>query len=136
MEYDYKIKTHNKVFKKNKFIYKFFKSVKKYNNEKNFYLECKDKLDFIPTLFYFSDKRLLLIINNCGIPIKKNEFIDNIQIIKDLYNKIINLTGYYHNDLWYRNVLRKDKKYYIIDFESSGKEFKDIHKNSKEVYIN
>ena len=136
MEYDYKIKTHNKIFKKNKFIYKFFKSSRKYNNEKKFYLECKDKLDFIPTLFYFSDKRLLLILNNCGSPIKKKEFIDNIQNIKDLYNKIINLTGYYHNDLWYRNVLKKDKKYYIIDFESSGKEFKDIHKNSKEVYIN
>lgn len=135
MDYHYLQRSHNKIFKRNKFIYKFFKSVKKYQNEKKFYLDCKN-FYFIPKLYYFSDKRNLLIIENVGERISKNEFIKEMYFIKIIQDLIIMKYGYYHNDLYYKNVCKNSRnQYFLIDFESSDKKFKNIHKKSKEIYI-
>ena len=135
MDYNYKT-SHNKIFKRDKFIYKFFRSEKKYNNERDFYINTKDKFDFIPKLFYFSDKRRLLIIQNVGQRIKKQEFIDKQDHLKSLHDNIVKKSGYYHRDLYYKNICKNSKnKYFIIDFESSSKENINIHKKSKEFYI-
>ena len=136
MNYDYLISSHNKVFLRDSFIYKFFKSTPKYNREKNFYLATKDMFDFIPKLYYFSDKRRLLIIENVGKRIKKQEFIEQQNYIKSLHDEIVKKSGYYHRDLYYKNICKNSQnKYFIIDFESSSKENKNIHKRSKEFYI-
>lgn len=136
MNYDYLGSCHNKVIKRKKIIYKFYKSDKKYKTEKSFYITTKDKFNFIPKLYYYSDKRKLLIIQNVGKPIKKKEFLENKEKIKHLSDIIIHKSNYYHNDLWYRNVVKENNNYYIIDWESCTKfNSKDIHKRSKEIYI-
>lgn len=136
MNYNYLNNSHNKIFKRNNLIYKFFKSKNKYKIERDFYIKTRNKFNFIPKLFYFSDKRYMIIIENVGESIKKKEFIDNKEIIKLLSDKIIKESNYYHNDLWYRNVVKKDNYYYIIDWEScSQNNSKNLHKRSKEIYI-
>tara|TARA_R100001086_G_C11837695_1_gene258279 strand:+ start:1050 stop:1463 length:414 start_codon:yes stop_codon:yes gene_type:complete len=136
MNFDYLKSSHNKVFKRNSFIYKFFKSAAKYKREKNFYLATKDKFNFIPKLYYFSDKRKLLIIENVGERIKKKEFIEKQNYLKSLHDEIVKKSGYYHRDLYYKNICKNsENKYFIIDFESSSKENINIHKKSKEFYI-
>lgn len=136
MNYNYLNNSHNKIFKRNNLIYKFFKSKNKYKIERDFYIKTRNKFNFIPKLFYFSDKRYMIIIENVGESIKKKEFIDNKEIIKLLSDKIIKESNYYHNDLWYRNVVKKDNYFYIIDWEScSQNNSKNLHKRSKEIYI-
>jgi len=128
--------SHNKLFFKKRFVYKFFKSNNKYLNEKNFYLNTRKKFNFIPKLYFYNDFRRLLVIENVGEAIKKKEFLDNYDKLKILHDKIINDSGYYHRDLYYKNVLKNDiGKYFIIDFESASKENINIHKRSKEIYI-
>ena len=137
MNYNYLQRSHNKIYKRKNIIYKFFKSPKKYFIERVFYLNSsKLNIDIIPKLYYFSDKRFCIIIENVGCHITKKEFISNQEIIKELYNVIVSKTGYYHNDLYYKNVCKKNNNYYIIDFESASHFYKDIHKKSKELYIN
>ena len=129
--------SHNKLFFKNIFVYKFFKSHNKYITEKRFYIETRNKFNFIPKLYLYSDSRRLLIFENVGKRINKQEFIDNRFAIKKLHDEIYEKSLYYHRDLYYKNVLKNDKgKLFIIDFESCSKENKNIHKRSKEFYIN
>ena len=137
MNYSYQGRSHNKIFKTDKFIYKYFKSENKYNKEKNFYLSSLKIIDFIPRLYYYSDKRKLLILENVGKHITKKEFKNNFNEIRNLYNTIIQKTNYFHNDLYNKNVCwnSQKNKYYIIDWESCEKFHNNIHKNSKELYI-
>ena len=136
MKLNYLGHSHNKLFFKKRFVYKFFKSNNKYINEKNFYLDTRKKFNFIPKLYFYNDFRRLLVIENVGEAIKKDEFLNNFNEIKLLHDKIVNESGYYHRDLYYKNVLKNNfNKYFIIDFESSSKENSDIHKRSKEIYI-
>jgi len=129
--------SHNKLFFRNIFVYKFFKSQNKYINEKKFYIDTRNKFNFIPKLYLYSDSRRLLIFQNVGKKINKKEFIDNQVLIKRMHDEIHLKSGYYHRDLYYKNVLKNDKgELFIIDFESSSKEKKNIHKRSKEFYIN
>lgn len=136
MNYNYLNNSHNKIFKRNNLIYKFFKSKNKYIIERDFYIKTRNLYDFIPKFYGYSNNRFLIIIENVGESIKKKEFIDNKEIIKLLSDKIIKESNYYHNDLWYRNVVKKDNYFYIIDWEScSQNNSKNIHSRSKEIYI-
>ena len=134
MDYDYLNRKggHNKIFKRNKFIYKFFCNENKYYREKEFYLNTKDKLWFIPKLYYFSDKRKLLIIQNVGKHITEKELIKEQEWIKILFKIMIMNTGYYHNDLCFKNVCKNSRnQYFIIDFETSDKKLNNTTRKSK-----
>ena len=129
--------SHNKIFKKPPYVYKFFKSINKYENEKQFYIKSKNTFSFIPELCAFSDYRKLLVLSYCGERISKQEFLENKDFLKVLHDLIVHKTGYYHRDLYYKNILKNKKnQYFIIDFESCSKENNNIHKRSKEIYIN
>ena len=126
MEKNYLKNPHNKVFIKNKFVYKFFKSDRKYLNEKSFYI--KHKIKNIPTLFSFSDNRRLLIFNNVGTRIKKKNL--NIQKLKDINEKFIQ-QKIFHNDYRCKNILfnKKNDNYYFIDWEHWDTSFTDNRKS-------
>ena len=137
MNYNYLNCSHNKIFKTNKFIYKFFKSDIKYDIEKDFYLNTRKYFCFIPKIYAFNDSRKLLIIENCGEKITKKEFMKEKDFFKILHDLIVFKTSYYHRDLYYKNIVKNNKnQYFIIDFESSSKKNDNIHKRSKEFYIN
>ena len=126
MERNYLKNSHNKVFIKNKFVYKFFKSDKKYINEKSFYI--KYKLNNIPKLYCFSDNRRLLIFNNVGTRIKKK----NIDFIKlKNINEYFLENNVYHNDYRTKNILynESDGLYYYIDWEHFDTHFADYRKS-------
>jgi len=128
MNYNYLRRSHNKIYKRKNIIYKFFKSPRSYYTEKNFYLNYKDKFNFIPKLYYYSDKRFCIIIENVGQRIrKKNINFDKLQEI----NKELISQNIYHNDYRVKNILynaEKDK-YYFIDFEHVGSYFNDFRKS-------
>ena len=137
MNYNYLNCSHNKTSKRNKFCYKFFKSDIKYDIEKDFYLSTRKYFCFIPKIYAFNDSRKLLIIENCGEKITKKEFIEEKDFFKILHDLIVLKTSYYHRDLYYKNIVKNNKnQYFIIDFESSSKKNDNIHKRSKEFYIN
>jgi len=126
MKRNYLKNSHNKVFTKNKIVYKFFKSDKKYINEKKFYMI--NKISHIPKLLCFSDSRRLLVFNNVGVRIKKKN-IDFIKLknINDYFIK----NNVYHNDYRAKNILH-DKIhdiYYFIDFEYWDNIFSDYRKS-------
>jgi len=127
MKKNYLKNSHNKVFTKNKFVYKFFKSDKKYLHEKKFYLNYK-KLNNVPRLYSFSDNRRLLIFNNVGTRIKK-KYIDFIKLKK--INEYFLENNIYHNDYRTKNILynESDDIYYFIDFEYWDYSFKDYRKS-------
>ena len=136
MNYNYLNNSHNKIFKRNKLIYKFFKSKNKYVAERDFYIKTRNKFSFIPKFYGYCDNRFLIIIENAGETIKRKEFLENKETIRILADIIIKESNYYHNDLWYRNVVKKNGYYYIIDWESSSEIIpKNIHKNNKEIFI-
>ena len=137
MEYTYLNCRQHKVIKRNKFIYKFYKRECNYINEKEFYLECKDKVDFIPELIYYSDKRKMIILKNVGVSLNRKQYSHVQDIVVDLYKKLYYKTGYYHNDLLYRNVVVSDTgKYFLIDFERTKKVYKKISKDNGEELLN
>jgi len=137
MNYSYIDSRSHKVFKRNKFIYKFYKRECNYYNEKNFYLDCKDKIDFIPKLIYYSDKRKLLILKNEGVSLNRKQFASVKDIVFNLYKKLHEATGYFHNDLLYRNVvLSMTGQYLLIDFERTKKVYKKISKDNGEELLN
>jgi len=126
MKQNYLKNSHNKVFMKNKFVYKFFKSDKKYLNEKFFYLNYKIKN--IPKLISFSDSRRLLIFNNVGSRIRKKDLnVEKLKIINEYFIK----NNVYHNDFRVKNILynKKDNTYYWIDFEYWDTHFTDYRKS-------
>jgi len=126
MKKNYLKNPHNKVFIKNKIIYKFFKSDKKYFNEKRFYM--KYNIPNIPKLLCFSDNRRLLIFNNVGVRIKKR----NIDFIKlKLINDNFIKNNIFHNDFRVKNILynKKENNYYFIDWEHYDIFFKDYRKS-------
>jgi len=127
MKRNYLKNSHNKVFVKNKFVYKFFKSNKKYLHEKKFFLNFRMR-DYIPKLLCFSDYRRLLIFNNVGKRKKKK----NINFIKLKYiNDYFIKNNIYHNDYRAKNVLynESDDLYYFIDFEYWDYIFTDFRKS-------
>ena len=109
------------LFFKKRFVYKFFKSNNKYINEKNFYLDTRKKFNFIPKLYFYNHFRRLLVIENVGEAIKKDEFLNNFNEIKLLHDKIVNESGYYHRDLYYKNVLKNNFNKYFIRVLINGK---------------
>jgi len=120
-------KRSHQVYQRKKLIYKFYIRDCNYINEKKFYLECKDKVDFIPRLIYYSDKRRLIILRNEGKSLTKKQFAEIHNEVFDLYVKLYNITGYFHNDLLYRNVLRTpDGSLMLIDFERTTKKYKSV----------
>jgi len=138
MEYDYKKRSHNKIFKRKRFIYKFCMTENKYKVERDFYLKAKCYGDvcccccsYIPKLYYYSDSRLLLIIENVGEQITPNYFKNNLDKIYPLYQKIYDDTGYYQNDMFSKNIVKKNDKLYIIDFELANKNHKILNKKGE-----
>lgn len=130
MNYDYLGRSHNKIFKKNKIIYKFFRSEHKYKSERDFYLLAY-RLDYIPKIYYYSDKRKMIIIENVGKSLTPTEFKNDLDNLLIIYNKFYNDTGYYHNDMWGKNVCKKDNKYYLIDFELINKKHKILDRKKR-----
>lgn len=126
MNYNYLKNSHNKIFKREKFIYKFFKSNRKYLQEKSVYLNYN--FDFIPRLYYFSDNRKLLIIENVGQRIKKKNI--NFIELKKINDIMIN-NNLYHNDYRAKNILysKLKNKYYFIDFEYADIYYNDYRKS-------
>tara|TARA_E500000318_G_C3519810_1_gene195903 strand:- start:612 stop:1031 length:420 start_codon:yes stop_codon:yes gene_type:complete len=127
MKRNYLGNSHNKVFIKNKVVYKFYKSDKKYFHEKYFFLNFR-MLDYIPKLLCFSDSRRLLIFNNVGKRIKKKN-IDFIKLKK--INEYFIKNKIYHNDYRCKNILynESDNLYYYIDFEYWDHCFTDYRKS-------
>ena len=126
MKRNYLKNSHNKVFTKNKIVYKFFKSDKKYINEKSFYM--KYNIPNIPKLLCFSDSRRLLILNNVGVRIKKKN-IDFIKLknINDYFIK----NNVFHNDYRSKNILydKIHDNYYFCDWEYFDTHFTDYRKS-------
>ena len=128
MNYNYLKNSHNKIFKTSKFIFKFFKSKNKYIIERDFYIKTRNKYEFIPKLYYFSDKRFMIIIENVGIRIKKRDIdFKALRIINDILIK----DNIFQNDYRCKNILyNKDKNmWYIIDWEHYGDKFNDFRKS-------
>jgi len=128
MNRNYLKNPHNKIFIKNNFVYKFFKSDKKYYNEKYFYTNYK--INHIPKLYSFSDKRRLLILEFVGNRIKKKQI--NTDALIDINNYFIE-KNIFHNDYRVKNILynKKKDKYYFIDWEHFDTCFKDTRKSKE-----
>ena len=128
MNFNYLGCPHNKLFLRNPYVYKFFKSDKKYNNEKYFYLNYK--IDYIPKLCCFSDKRRLLVLSFVGHRIKKKQI--DIEALKYINNYFIK-KNIFHNDYRVKNILynEKENKYYFIDWEHFDTCFNDNRKSRK-----
>ncbi len=132
MNYDYKQRTHNKIFKREKFIYKFCKTKKKYKVERDFYLLANKLLiSNMPKLYYFSDKRFLLILENVGKQITPIYFRNNLEKIHKIYENIKNLSGYYQNDILSKNICIKNNNLFIIDFELANKNHRILNKKGE-----
>ena len=90
-------------------------------------------INFIPELIHYDCDKLILRTENVGISLQEYcdgygcELDDFLPNIKKMYNKLIKL-GYYHNDLRLKNiVINPDtKKLYLIDFEFTDREYKDL----------
>jgi len=127
-------KRSHQIYQRKKLIYKFYIRDCNYINEKNFYLECKDKVDFIPRILYYSDKRRLIILRNEGKSLTRKQFSEIHNEVFNLYIKLYKITGYFHNDLLYRNVLlTPNGSYMLIDFERTKKKYKMVSNGNMEL---
>lgn len=132
MNYHYKKRSHNKIFKREKFIYKFCMTENKYKVERDFYLLANKLLiSNMPKLYYFSDKRFLLILENVGKQITPTYFRNNLEKIHKIYENIKNLSGYYQNDIFSKNICIKNNNLYIIDFELANKNHRILNKKGE-----
>jgi len=100
------------------------RSVRKYLNEKKFYVEYSHLLGFVPDLISYDDDEMKLTITNVGECLTRKHYRKNKKIYKQ-YNREINLmcrwlkkSKIYHNDVRYKNVcIDEDDNLYLIDFE-------------------
>ena len=105
-----------------------------FKNELFIYLLAKQKnISFIPKILSYDCDKLIICTKNVGISMQDYcdgygcEFDDFIPRIRTIYNKLIKL-GYYHNDLRLKNIVinPNNEKLYLIDFEFTDREYKDL----------
>lgn len=104
-----------------------------FKNELFFYLLGQQKnISFIPKLLSYDCSKLIICVENVGKTLEEycnneEELDDFLTKIKKIYNRFVKL-GYYHNDLRYKNIIidPDTKKLYLIDFEFTDKEYKDL----------
>ena len=98
------------------------------------YLLGKQKnIKYIPKLIDYDCDKLIIKTENVGISLQ--EYLDEtgddfnyfIPKIRKIYNHFVKL-GYYHNDLRLKNIVihPETKKLYLIDFEFTSQEYKDL----------
>ena len=104
-----------------------------FKNELFFYLLGQQKnISFIPKLVSYDCSKLIICVENVGKTLEEycnneEELDDFLTKIKKIYNRFVRL-GYYHNDLRYKNIIINPdtKRLYLIDFEFTDKEYKDL----------
>jgi len=104
-----------------------------FKNELFFYLLGQQKnISFIPKLVSYDCSKLIICVENVGKTLEEHcnsgeELDDFLPKIKKIYNRFVRL-GYYHNDLRYKNIIINpdSKNLYLIDFEFTDKEYKDL----------
>ena len=104
-----------------------------FKNELFFYLLGQQKkIEYIPKLVSYDCSKLIICTENVGKTLEEycnneEELDDFLPKIKKIYNRFVKL-GYYHNDLRYKNIIidPDTKKLYLIDFEFTDKEYKDL----------
>ena len=104
-----------------------------FKNELFFYLLGEQKkLSFIPKLLSYDCSKLIIRTEYVGNTLEEycnsKEELDTFSPkIKKIYDRFIKL-GYYHNDLRYKNIIINPdtKKLYLIDFEFTSREYKDL----------
>ena len=106
-----------------------------YNNfltELTVYLLANSKkVPFIPKLQAFSFKKRELTIEYVGPSLKEKyrgkpkELKKYNNQIKKLYKKMFKILKVHHNDIRYKNVCVQNGKLYLIDFEYTGRDYKD-----------
>ena len=104
-----------------------------FKNELFFYLLGQQKnISFIPKLIHYDCSKLIICTEYIGTTLeeycnsedKLNTFLPKI---KKIYNKFVKM-GYYHNDLRLKNIIINPdtKRLYLIDFEFTDREYKDL----------
>ena len=104
-----------------------------FKNELFFYLLGQQKnISFIPKLVSYDCSKLIICVENVGKTLEEycnsgEELDDFLPKIKNIYNRFVKM-GYYHNDLRYKNIIINPdtKKLYLIDFEFTNGEYKDL----------
>ena len=106
-----------------------------FKNELFFYLLAKQKhIDFIPKIIDFDCDKLTIRTKRVGISLQEycDEYgcdfeKDFVPKIRKIYNHFVKL-GYYHNDLRLKNIVinPETQKLYLIDFEFTSQEYKDL----------
>ena len=104
-----------------------------FKNELFFYLLGEQKnIEYIPKLISYDCSKLIICTENVGSTLEEycnsgEELNTFLPEIKKIYNKFTKL-GYYHNDLRYKNIIINPdtKKLYLIDFEFTSQEYKDL----------
>jgi len=104
-----------------------------FKNELFFYLLGQQKnISFIPKLVSYDCSKLIICVENVGTTLEEycnsvEELEDFLPKIKKIYDRFVKL-GYYHNDLRYKNIIINpdSKNLYLIDFEFTNQEYKDL----------
>lgn len=104
-----------------------------FKNELFFYLLGQQKkIEYIPKLISYDCSKLIICTENVGKTLEEycnseEELHAFLPEIKKIYNRFVKL-GYYHNDLRYKNIIINPdtKKLYLIDFEFTSQEYKDL----------
>ena len=104
-----------------------------FKNELFFYLLGQQKkIGYIPKLVSYDCSKLIICTENVGTTLEEycnseEELHTFLPEIKKIYNRFVKL-GYYHNDLRYKNIIidPDTKKLYLIDFEFTSQEYKDL----------
>lgn len=106
----------------------------KFKNELFIYLLAKQKrIKYIPKLIDYDCNTLTLKTENVGISLQ--EYCENhvcdlrsfIPKIRKIYKNLEKM-GYFHNDLRLKNIVIdvKTKQLYLIDFEFTDREYRDL----------
>ena len=124
-----------KLTKKHAITYYDKEDIELFKNELFFYLLAKQKrIDFIPKIIDFDCDKLTIRTKIVGISLQEycDEYgcdfeKDFIPKIRKIYNHFVKL-GYYHNDLRLKNIVinPETQKLYLIDFEFTSQEYKDL----------
>lgn len=112
----------------------------KYIKEKCMYLKLKTY--YTPTLMYYDDNNLILIIEDVGDSLKKLIRNDEYQLIptniidmiENIVHNLYHEYGVIHGDITTRNICIKDKNVYLIDYEWTTQI--NILPNNKYEFIN
>ena len=104
-----------------------------FKNELFFYLLGQQKkIGYIPKLISYDCSKLIICTENVGTTLEEycnieEELHTFLPEIKKIYNKFVKM-GYYHNDLRYKNIIINPdtKNLYLIDFEFTSQEYKDL----------